>query len=196
MDPLAIRVKSLEEKNALLEKRRELWNSSPPESTHLIARSEEDFVGRFAENIIVEREDFVPARELTTAERTAQDGELLFQQIYGDRATDIDHQTGCAALDELWKAKQDADLQKFLGPAKRVESELDAMVRKAVEDVLAKRGSVPSEHEREGILPRMAAASEGDDSSAARFLRSYVNHDDAGMRRVARELAAADSAAA
>ncbi len=186
MNPLLRRVKTQEEKDALLKQAKAEWDALDPAISHLVAASEQDYLSKIADSIIVEREPFTPARELT-AERAHQDGELMFMRLYGDRADSSD--TGIAALDALTKANKEESLRKLLGPGQRAESELEGLIRsmvlKAIDNPSAPRRGVL------GIVERMATWSAGEDSDAARFVRAYVANDTAAQREIARSLAAA-----
>ena len=193
MNPLIKKVRTQGEKDELLRLARAEWDAIPDQFKHLVAASDEEFLGKLSESIIVESPAFVPPREATAAEKAELTGSLLHLELYGDRAShDI---TGVPAIDDAWKAKEDADLQKLLGPAKRQQSALDALINKAVEDVLAKRGSVPSEHDRSrfAIMPALAAraSEEAPGSDVAKFLAAYIAKDEPGMRAVVRQLVAA-----
>ena len=182
MNPLMKTVRTQAEKDELLRLARAEWDAIPGEFKHLVASSDEEYIAKVADSIIVEKTPFTPARELTAAELAKQNGKLLFEQMYGPR---IDHGTGIAALDELSKANQDAELRKLLGPADRAETWLEEMVRKAINKAQsAPRRSVLSLEER------MLSWSQGD-SDAVRFLRARVAGDLATQRQIARSLAAA-----
>jgi hypothetical protein len=160
MDPFRkVVVKTEADKTALIEKvRREL--DALGELKHLACRSEEDHLARVAENIEVEKPVFLPSRQLTAGERAEQNGALMFARIFGDRANDRNLPSGCPAIDEARKAKQDADLQKVLTPAQRAKSEIQVAVDAAVADLLAKSRAVPHrENDRAGIMPLTKRAS-------------------------------------
>ena len=180
MIPLFRKVKSQAEKDELLRQARAEWDAIPGELKHLVASSDEDYIAKVADSIEVEPVKFVAPREASAAELAKQNGELLFEQMYGPR---IDHGTGIAALDELSKANQDAELRKLLGPADRGETWLEEMVRKAINKVQ----SVPRrESEREGIHPAMSAMGR-DDSPVGRFVKAWIDRDTAAMREIVRE---------
>jgi len=190
MDPFCKAVKTEEEKRALIEQARVEWDKLGPVS-HLVASSEEDYLSKIADSIIVEKTTFTPARELTAAELAKQNGELMFMQIFGDRADS--RETGIPALDALVAERERADFQKLLGPGQRAESSLEGLIRSIVVKAI-ENPSVPrraSDRTGLGIIPRAAAASEGDNSDVARFLRAYVENDTATQRKIARSLATA-----
>ncbi len=196
MDPLIKRVKTEEQKNALLKAAREQWDSIPDEFKHLVAASDEDFLAKVAGTIEVGSPAFTPPRAANAEERASLTGELLFSQIYGDRADAYRQReagTGCAALDAAWAEKEREEFEKLIGaPARRQENAVQAMIRKALESVLSKRREIPSEHDRSqvGIVPRLAKAAADEDASSAlsRFLSAYVAGNEQAMRSVAREL--------
>jgi hypothetical protein len=186
MDPFRRVVKSQQEKDELLRLAKQEWDKLDPGISHLVAASEDDYLAGVSAGIEVEKEAFVPARELTRAERDKMDGELLFEQMYGPR---IDHGTGIAALDALAKANEDEALRKLLGPGEGAESSLEGLIRSIVVKVVEN----PSSGQRRSVLSleeRMLRWSEGD-SDVVRFLRARVAGDLATQRKIARSLAAA-----
>ena len=64
MDPFRKVVKTEEEKRALIEQARVEWDALGAASD-LVARDQESFLSKIADSIVVEREAFTPARELT-----------------------------------------------------------------------------------------------------------------------------------
>ena len=188
MDPFRKVVKTEEEKRALIAVAKKEWDALDPTISHLVASSEEDYLSRIADGIEVEKEVFVPARELTATELAKQNGELMFSQMYGDRADD--KYSSVPALAAMEKAQERGDFEKLVGRARPAETWLEELVRQAITKVqtVPRRASDRSEL---GIVPRMAAASEGDNSDVARFVRAFVAGDEDGMRQVARELASA-----
>ncbi len=185
MNPFIRKVKSQEEKDALLAAARVEWDKLG-EFNHLVASSEEVYLSKIADSIIVERTPFTSARELSADELAKQNGALMFSQIFGTRADD--KYSSIPAFAEMQKAQERRDLEKLLGPARRAETWLETLVREAINKVQ----SVPRRaSERTGIIPRAAAASQGDNSDVARFLRAYVENDTATQREIARSLAAA-----
>jgi len=191
MDPFTKRVKSQQEKDALIAEARREWDEG--ELTHLVGDDQESFLANFGQAIIVEQEPFVEPRQLTKAERDALDSELLVEQIFGDR---ISKPTGIETFDRLDEQEREA-FRKSLAPAVRSQNTLEVMVEsaisKAVATALTKRAGTRSESDRTGlgIMPRLAAATEGNNSDAARFVRAYVENDEQTMRGIARSLAAA-----
>lgn len=187
------KVATQKEKDRLLKEARETWDNVPDDLKHLVAASDEYYLSKISDNIIVEAPVFVEPRSLTAEERAEQNGQLLFQQIYGDRATDRNHETGCRAVDDLWKSRQESELAKLLGPAKREQSALESMVRSIVVKAMGNQSAPRGESDRMGlgILPKVVAATADDDSNVARFLRAYVENDTETQRQIARSLAAA-----
>ncbi len=180
------RVKTQEEKDKLIAEAKKLWDSIPGEVSHLVASSEEDYLSKIADSIIVERETFTAPRELTPAELAKQDGEIMFMRMYDGR---IDHGTGIAALDALTKANKEESLRKLLAPGQRAESELEGLIRSMVLKTIDNNPSAP----RRGVLSleeRMLIWSEGD-SDAIRFLRARIAGDLVTQREIARSLATA-----
>jgi hypothetical protein len=191
MDPFVKKVRTEAEKAALIAEAKKEWDRLDPSISHLVAPSEDHYLARVSAGIDVEREAFVPARELTAAELAKQNGELMFMQMFGDRADS--RETGIPALDNLVAERERADFQKLLGPSQRAESALEGLIRSIVVKAI-ENPSVPrraSDRTGLGIIPRAAAASEGDDSAVARFLRAYVSGDVTTQRQIARSLAAA-----
>lgn len=183
-------VRTQAEKDALLAAARVEWDKLG-ELQPMVARSEEEYLSKISDSIIIEREPFTPARELTTTETAELNGRLMFSQLYGDRAESS--ATGVAAIDDLVAEQERAALEKLIGPARRAESALESMVRSIVVKTIGNHSVPRRESEREGIIPRLAAAAseENANSPLARFLTSYVKGDRAGMKSVAKELAAA-----
>jgi hypothetical protein len=182
------KVKTQQEKDKLIAEAKARWDAIPGEHSHLIAESEDHYLAAVEASIEIERPEIHPARPLTSEELAKQNGQLMFSQIFGDRA-DSDA-TGCAALDDLSKANRDAAFQKLVGSGQRPESQLEKMIRAAIEKAMDR--NVPRrESERTAILPKMAAETEGDNSNVARFIRAYVDNDEQTMRGIARELVAA-----
>jgi hypothetical protein len=183
---------SPQERDAALKAAREEWDKIPPELSHLVASDEQSFLDSVALAMETEPIHVPLARALTPAETAALDGRLTFAQIYGDRADRNLDNLPDGALKDALKEHERTELEKLLGPARRPESFLESLVREAFEKVVANRSVPIRESDREGIMPRLAARAEQEDanSALAMFLRSYLNHDDAGMRRIARELAA------
>jgi hypothetical protein len=195
VDPLTpVRVKSLEEKNALLKAARDEWERIPGAHQHLVAASDEEYLGKISDNIVIESPALVRPRELSTAELDRQNGELVFAQIFGQRADDRDARTGNAAIDALWENTQQDEFAKLVGPARRQETLLESLVGKALDSVLRKTGrTLPMrESERPGleIHPVMHAMGR-DDSDAGRFVKAWIDNDKGTMREIARSLAAA-----
>ncbi len=186
MDPFCKAVKTEEEKRALIEQARVEWDKLGPVS-HLVASSEEDYLSKIADSIIVERETFTAPRPLTSEELARQNGELMHLQIYGDRASD--RYDGLPdALREVVKAQDDEALAKLTAPAKRGETLLEQLVREAINKVQ----SGPRRESGRTVLTleeRMAAWCEGDDTDAARFIRARVAGDLAAQRKIAGVLA-------
>jgi hypothetical protein len=184
------KVRTQEEKNALLKEAREEWEKVPPEFRHLVADSAEDYLEKVASCIEVEPQPFTPARPLTVAELAVFDGELMFSRIFGDRADSS--ATGISALDELAAEQEREAFEKLAGPARRSESLFQSLVRQALEKVLEKRTIPMRESERPGleIHPVMHEMAH-DDSDAGRFIRAWIANDTAGMREIAHSLAAA-----
>src|SRR5712692_5230854 len=87
MNPFIRKVKSQEEKDALIAEARREWDKLGADS-HLVAASEEDYLQSISNSIEVEKVPFVEPRPLTTAERTQQDGGLMLLRIMGDRSGD------------------------------------------------------------------------------------------------------------
>jgi len=183
---------------------RQTWNECDPELTHLLGKTEQDYLDSVAANCPLAAPEIVAAPELTKAERDEMDSQLLFEQMYSDR---ISESTGVAALAELVAANERADLEKLLAPARRAQSALDGMIDRAVGEALEKLTkrtgsqsqvvpghSIPVRRapERETIVTRLAvrAEEENADSFLTKWLQGYVGGDEQAMRRVARELAA------
>jgi hypothetical protein len=178
----------------LLRQARAEWEASPPEHQHLIADSDEAYLSKVADSIVVEQERFVAPRELTKVEQDKMDGELVFLRLFGDRASS--DKTGNAALDGLVEQQEREAFEKLVAPVRRSESFLESLAREAFEKVLLeKRTYVPSEHDRSrfGIMPAVAARAVELDptSNVSKFLMAYVEDDTATQRQIARELAAA-----
>lgn len=160
MDPLIKRVKTEKEKVALIAEAKKQWDALDPAISHLVAVSEEAFLAGAADRIEVEREPFVPARPPTAAETAELDGKLMFMQLYGDRADDRNHKTGCEGLDKVWEQHEAQELVKLFGPALRQKSEIQLAVDAAVADLLSKGRTVPRrESEREPLVIRKGASS-------------------------------------
>ena len=192
IDPLApIRLKTQEEKNALLAKRRAEWNAIPADLRDRVAASEDDFTERYADMIEVEKAPFNPARDLTADELVEQNGSLMYLRLYGDRASDP-YDGLPDALREVAKAQHNEAVAKITAPLRRSESLLQSLVRQALEKVLEKRTIPMRESERPGleIHPVMHEMAR-DDSDAGRFIRAWIANDTAGMREIAHSLAAA-----
>jgi hypothetical protein len=202
------KVASQAEKDRLIEEQRKLWNESAG-MQHLICADEETFLSNFASAIEVELPIFKPARPLTTAERTQQDGELMFLRIFGDRASDP-YDGLPDVLRQVAKAQDDEALTKLVAPAKRSETFIENLVREALAKVVEKRGHVRSEHDRDhlAILPKLAVEadtilddravnkaaglrlSEEDAMSlaVAKFVKAHLGGDEHTMRVIARTL--------
>jgi len=158
MDPFVKKVRTEAEKAALIAEAKKEWDRLDPAISHLVAPSEDYYLARVSAGIDVEREAFAPARELTAAELAKQNGELMFMQIFGDRADS--HETGIPALDTLVAERERADFQKLLGPGQRAESALEGLIRSIVVKAI-ENPSVPrraSDRTELGIIPRAAAA--------------------------------------
>ena len=182
------RVKTQEEKDKLIAEAKKLWDSIPGEISHLVAASEDDYLQGVSNLIEVEKVPFIEPRPATAAELAKQNGELMFSQMFGDRADD--KYSSIPAFAEMQKAQEQRDLEKLLGPGRRAESALESIVRsivvKAIENPSAPRRVL-------GIVERMAiwSAGEDSDSDAAKFIRAYAANDTAAQREIARSLAAA-----
>ncbi len=193
MDRFTKRVKSQEEKNELLRLAKQEWDEAG-EFAHLLGDDQENYLQKTADNIIVEAERIEP-RALTPMEKAALDDQQGRLEIFGGKYADKEY-SAIPAIAELERAQEEAGLQKLLGPADRAESQLESLVRGIVQKTVGNLTVPVRESDREGlaIMPRLAAATQGDDSDAAKFLRAFVSNDEKGMRRVARELAMADAA--
>jgi hypothetical protein len=186
-------VKTEAEKRELLKQAKAEWDAIDPAISHLVAASEEHYLARIADGIEIERQPFVPASPPTAQEEAALNGRLTMLRLYGDRASDP-YDGLPDALREMAKANDEAEFQKLLvGPGKRAESQLESMIRNAIEKAMSNRNVPRGESDRTGIgiMPRLAAATEDDTSAAARFIRAYVDNDEQTMRGIARELVAA-----
>src|SRR5216684_3113626 len=175
------RVKTQEEKDKLIGEAKKLWDSIPGEISHLVAASEDDYLQGISNSIEVGRVPSIEPRPATAEELARQNGTLMFMQLYGDRADSSD--TGIAALDALTKANKEESLRKLLGPQRR-ESALEGMVRSIVVKAIGNQSAPRRQSEREGIIPRLAAAAAEEDASSllSKFLQGYVNGDEAAMR--------------
>ena len=161
MDPFRKVVKTEKEKNELLRQKRTEWDAIPPELKMLVAPSCEDYLETFAETIIVEQAPFVQPRAATIEEETALTARVMNQQIMGDRSGDrYDGLSG--ELRAAAKANDEAEFQKLIGaPAKRAESALDGMIRKALESVVVKGRRVPPRESERPAMPLAKRAGSG-----------------------------------
>ena len=163
----------------------------------MFAPSEEELIGTIRASMPVAASVVERPRPLTADEAARVNNEIDARvnvaRIFGDRADS--GATGISALDTFVAEKERGELEKLLGPGQRSKNALQAMIDSAVEEAVStfRKSAVATrrETEREGIVPRMAAASQGDNSDAAKFVRAFVAGDEEGMRRVARELASA-----
>jgi hypothetical protein len=206
MNSFIKKVKTQSEKDELLRHARVEWQEAG-QMSFLIAPTEEDFLSAVADGIEVEgsQSQFVPPEPLSP-ERSGEFGreievEAMLERVFGPK-------------EEIpgWYAKTHAEDQRqlrdeFLASARRAESAIDALVEKAIKRVFQKvDGNLESSTrvplgvrpipECQGIMPLVRAAAEYNPSSdAARFLTAYVAGDEAGMRRVVREIVRTEAAA-
>src|SRR5258707_6811883 len=111
MNPLFKKVRTQAEKDELLRQARIEYENIPGELKHLVAASDEEFLGKLSESIIVDAPEFIPAREATQAEKDELTGRLLFSQIYGQRAdSDL---TGIPAIDDLMAKREREEFEKL-----------------------------------------------------------------------------------
>ena len=158
MIPLFRKVKTQEEKTALVRLARAIYDAVPIEHQHLFASSDADFLSNAAENIEIAAPAYVQPRDLTASELAAQDGRLNCMKIFGERADDP-YQGLPSALTEMAKANDAAELAKLVAPARRAETFLEKTIREA----LAKGAHVPRrESEREGLVLPLRKRSSGE----------------------------------
>jgi hypothetical protein len=198
------KVKSIEERDKLVNDALAQYNKVPAEHQHLICNDDSELVAVIETAVEIESPTVPTPRSLTAAEMAAQDGRLHFMRIFGDRADDDNVPDWFIRIEE----KENREwLEKLVGPQRMAENRLTAMfaemVEKAVSEALAKVRATPSIHRetilirpqpmREGIMPKLAgvANEQSPGSDLARFLTAYVGGDEQAMRRVAHELAAA-----
>src|SRR5258708_3358301 len=125
-------VKSQAEKDRLIQEAAKEWDELG-EHSYLVAASEEDYLTRVADGIEVESPAFVPARELTKAERDEIDGELLFSKIYDGRTSYVASEDVPAWYRPIHEQEQRASFEKLVAPAIRERKWLEAMVNEAFE---------------------------------------------------------------
>jgi hypothetical protein len=176
------------EREEELRSARAAYDAVAPELQHMVADNDGDFLAKIDAGIQIEPLTLSEPRPLSASARQAQDCELLIEQWgYTDPYRDLP-----PALRASAEARDRESLQKLLGPGQRAKNELEQMIGAAVEKAVRELAVMPRrETDREGIMPRLAAATEGDDSEAARFVRAYVEGDKRTQRLIARELAAA-----
>lgn len=199
MDPFIKRkVKTVEEKNELLRQARIDFEKVGVFS-FLVAPTWEEYAATIEASIEVQQPAFEAPRALTSAEITKQQTDLVHLQIFGSRRTDTSDLP--PVLQKVADEQEAEDLTKLLGPARRQQSALDALIQDAVEKALRKTSGA-SDHrmavmpkpipKREGIMPLVRAAVEEDPGSdIARYLSAFVSGDEQAQRQIARELAAA-----
>jgi hypothetical protein len=167
-----------------------------PLAQQIFYRNDEELVASVRASMpigppVVERPPRLSAAEEVAIDQKI-DSMVHRSRIFGDR---FDDTTGIPALDNFVAEKERGEFEKLVAPAVRERNSLEAMFNEAIEKAFGsfRKSSAPRrESDREGIVVRAANLADEEDgnSALAKFLRSYVNHDDAGMRRVARELAA------
>jgi len=121
-----------------------------------------------------------PARPMTKSEATEVEADLISFRLFDEPADPI------AQLSEPFRKmaeeQQREDLEKLVGPARAAQTRQERLVSRELERQL-----------RENVLVGKLPGRTPDTGSELllRFLKSYGENDDAGMRQVVRQLVAA-----
>jgi hypothetical protein len=206
-NPFAKKRVTQAERTAILAEARKAWDNNA--FNFLVARGDIVYLQSIDDGLEVTDAQFVPPAPLSAAESAEFSRQIhsdgLFSQVFGNRAE----------KDEIpeWYRKtheenQRREREELLGPARRAENSLSAMIEKAVEEAVAEalRRSARSSNresirealsvrpapEREALAPMARMAVEEDSTSdVARFLAAYVAGDEQAQRRIVREMVSA-----
>lgn len=204
MNPFAKRKVTAEERKAILAEARKTWDSIGEHQVIFGNRTDEDYLSAIDAGLEVTGGEFVEPAPQTAFEKQEFESRIVWEDHLSRLRIPIPGKelTGIAAIDKAWKETQDAEMQKFLAPARNAETSLQKMVEDVVARVLRKasgESSLPSSGlrirptpERQGLVPMLEKAREfSENSDAFQFLSAYVSGDEAGMRKLVRELEAA-----
>ncbi len=150
------------ERDAEIKAARETWNRCDPELTHLLGKSEQDFLDSVAASCPLAPPEISATRPLTALEKAEQDAELNRLSLFGGAYAPKEYST-IPGIAQMEKAQERQDLEKLVAPGVRAKNSLDGMIASAIEkaarETLTKGGNIPRrESEREPLVVRTSGA--------------------------------------